>query len=109
MVQFHARDEADAITVARYLRISERGAGAERGTRTRLPRGGQDKRQGRYRFIQQRQDLRQAVAGRPADVPDGVCNGWRAFLAASSGPDGAEALDGEQRDQTQVRKSVCCV
>ena len=27
-----------------------------------------------------------------ADVPDGVCNGWRAFLAAPSGPEGAEAL-----------------
>ena len=30
LVQFHARDEADATTVARYLRISDCGAHKER-------------------------------------------------------------------------------
>ena len=38
LVQFYARDEADATTVARYLRISVRGAGAERGARECIPR-----------------------------------------------------------------------
>ena len=38
LVQFYARDEADATTVARYLRISVRRAGAERGARKRIPR-----------------------------------------------------------------------
>ena len=38
LVQLYARDEADATTVARYLRISVRGAGAERGARECIAR-----------------------------------------------------------------------